>query len=228
MSLFDQLKKAAQGHIARTGSQDPRTSSQAPRTDAAPASAAKAAAPEDSDPTPDKAQACPPPIETSEVTACDTPEKYLPMKDILVPAVVAFLRQLCALEEEIYQRSEKMEADKLRAGIPKSQMAPGSMELWEEYRERYGEIAKLHCTQKLLDRGYGRSYGCPATYAYLNTGCKLDFTMKSPKKAVIVTHYHKGIDMKHQFVLKIEENEWNIDSVSYGYENESTWHVDSI
>ena len=137
MSLFDQLKKAAQGHIARTDSQDARTG-------AAPASAAKAV-PEDSDTTPDKAQACPPLIAAPEVTACDTPEKYLPMKDILVSAVVAFLRQLCALEEEeIYQRSEKMEADKLKAGIPKSQMAPGCMELWEEYRKRYGEIAKLH------------------------------------------------------------------------------------
>lgn len=37
----------------------------------------------------------------------DTPEKFLSMKDILVPQLIEFLRKFCRLEEEMYFRDTK-------------------------------------------------------------------------------------------------------------------------
>lgn len=42
-----------------------------------------------------------------EIIVDDTHEKYLPMKDILVPQLIEFLRKLCHLEEEMYFKDTK-------------------------------------------------------------------------------------------------------------------------
>ena len=54
--------------------------------------------------------------------------------------------------------------------------------------------------------------------------------MKSSNRAVVETRYKYGIGVvqKHQFVLKIEAENWKIESKKYGFENETTWYKDAI
>ncbi|MGN1458569.1 MAG: hypothetical protein ACI4XP_11585 [Acutalibacteraceae bacterium] len=48
------------------------------------------------------------------VTAVDTPEKFIPMMNELVPFLVGYLRKLCHIEEETLLESD--EIDKKRGG----------------------------------------------------------------------------------------------------------------
>ena len=56
----------------------------------------------------------------------DTPERFRPMADTLVPPLLELLRERSALEREIHDRWEAMDREKLSAGIAYSQIAPGS------------------------------------------------------------------------------------------------------
>lgn len=165
---------------------------------------------------------------TSPIACTDTPEKYQSMQAVIVPPLLEFLRALSTIEASVYTRSRELDEAKYAAGIPASQVAPGSDALWKTYKERYGEAAKQKCTAKLLGRGFATSFGNPARYAYLDDGCTLDFTMKSAKKAVVTAYYSKGIDCKQQFVLKNTDGDWKLDAVFYGFDKESTWHADHI
>lgn len=163
-----------------------------------------------------------------EIEFSDIPKKFYPTADVILTQVLELLKALNVLEREVYECNEKLDKEKVKAGIAYNQTAPGSKELWKEYSERYGRLVTLRCTAKLLKRGYARSFGKPGKYDYLNTKCKIVCTMKSAKKATIETFFHKGIDMKHQFIIKNIDDEWKIDEVKYGFSNETTWHIDEI
>lgn len=53
-----------------------------------------------------------------------TPEKFRPMAEELLPPLLELLRSLCALEAEIFARSQQLEADKLKAGHPQEPGGP--------------------------------------------------------------------------------------------------------
>lgn len=161
---------------------------------------------------------------TLNVQVVDTPETYWPMTEQLVPPVVELLKALSDLEEETFRRSQGLDAQKQAQGIPSHQTAPGWKELMAEYSARIYELASPWCTEKLLARGYGRSYGSPTCYGYLNGDFQIFFTMKSAKRAVIETRYYQSIEKAHQFVLRPAEGGWKIDEVSYRLSNEKTWH----
>lgn len=107
---------------------------------------------------------------------------------------------------------------------------PRKKERMEEYWTRLGNIVKPVCTEKLLKRGFGSSFSEPAKYGYIDGECKAEFIMKSEKRASMVTHYSRGIDMTHRFVMVKDENGGRlVDSVSCGFENEpDKWHSDRI
>lgn len=159
------------------------------------------------------------------IQVVDTPKTYWPMAEQLVPMVVELLKSLSDLEEEICRRDRGLDAQKQAQGIPSHQTAPGWKELMAEYRTRIYDLASPWCTEKLLAKGYGRSYGSPTCYGYLNGDCQIFFTMKSAKRAVIETRYHQSIDKAHQFILRPAEGGWKIDEVSYRFSNEKTWHA---
>ncbi len=153
-------------------------------------------------------------------------EKFKDRIDEICGFLFDILRRINELETKICERGEELEKKRPEPHI----VAPGEDELWEEYRTRLGDIVKPVCAGKLLQRGYGGSYSDPAKYGYIDGECKAEFIMKSEKRAVVVTHYHHGIGMKHRFVMvKNDNGGWLIDSVSYGFENEpDKWHSDRI
>lgn len=165
-----------------------------------------------------------------EFELLNTPEKFHPTVDTILTKLLELLKALSALEREIYERNNKLEKEKFKAGIPYNQTAPGSKELWKEYADRYKQLVTPVCTDRMLKLlskyGYIKSFGKPGKYDYINTKCKIVCTMKSGKKATIETFYHQGIDMKHQFIFKSIDNEWKIDEIKYGFCDDTTWHTD--
>ena len=71
-------------------------------------------------------------------------------------------------------------------------------------------------------------FGSPTEYAYIDKSCSIVFTMKNSKQAVIETKFHKGIDKKHQFILKETPKGWQIYDKNYGFMNDVTWYKDNI
>lgn len=156
-------------------------------------------------------------------------DKFRDKQDEVCGFALDILRQINALENEVYERSLELIRQKLEAGIPKHQVGPGENELWEEYAQRLGELLKPVCTEKLMKRGYGGSFGSPVKYGYIDDDSTVKFIMKSAKKAVIETHFVRGVPTMHKLVLKPEDGKWLFDEVYYGFESApDRWYVDSI
>lgn len=156
-------------------------------------------------------------------------DKFKDKQDEVCGFALDILRQINALENEVYERSLELIRQKLEAGIPKHQVGPGENELWEEYAQRLGELLKPVCTEKLMKRGYGGSFGSPVKYGYIDDDSTVKFIMKSAKKAVIETHFVRGVPTMHKLVLKPEDGKWLFDEVYYGFESApDRWYVDSI
>lgn len=156
----------------------------------------------------------------------DTPEKFRPLAEELVPPLLELLRARNDLEREVHERFQALEAAKLAAGIPKNQVAPGDPELWEEYRRRYLELVQPRCVPGLLKYGAAGSCGRPARYDPLFAGPegKVLFTMKSPKKAVVETSCQKSWEMRYRFTLRLCEEGWRIGGVEHSFGGEESWH----
>lgn len=156
-------------------------------------------------------------------------DKFKDKQDEVCGFAFDFLREITALENEVFDRSQELIRQKLEAGIPRHQVGPGEEELWDEYKQRLGEIVTPACTEKLMKRGFGGSFGKPAKYGYIDGECNADFIMKSAKKAVVVTHFLHGTPQMHKLVLKPEDGKWLFDEVYYGFgSNPDKWYIDSI
>ena len=156
-------------------------------------------------------------------------DKFKDKQDEVCGSVFDFLREINALENEVFDRSQELIRQKLEAGISKNQVGPGEEELWDEYRDRLKKLVTPRCTAKLLKRPFGYSYGKPAKYHYIDGECGVDFIMKSAKKAVVITHFMHGTPQMHKLVLKSEDGKWLFDEVYYGFEsNPDKWYIDSI
>lgn len=156
-------------------------------------------------------------------------EKFKDKQDEICGFLFGLLREINALEKEIYERSEELKSKKEELGIPKHQVAPGEDELWDEYEQRLGEIVKPVCTEKLIKKRYGGSFGNPQKYAYIDGECTAKFIMKNAKRAMVETHFSQGGFKMHKFVIKEVDGKWLVDEVCYGFEsNPEKWYADSI
>ena len=154
----------------------------------------------------------------------DTPEKFRSIAQELVPSLVELLRSLSALEGETFRRSQALK--RAREARGERHVSQEEQELWTQYKDAYGRMLEDRCTQALLDRGYAGSFGDPTVYGYLDTGCRLTFSMKSSARAVVETTFPHGVEMCHQFVLRNTEEGWRVDRVSYGFTSEpKKWHI---
>lgn len=163
-----------------------------------------------------------------EIVLLDTPEKFAGTKDEIIPKLVDLLRKINKLEKETFEKNKELVKAKAEAGLPEWQEAPGIRELYQEYEDRYNQLVASECTDKLLQRGCGKTFGNPPRYGYVDTGCKFIFTMKSAKKATVESDFFAGVDSKHRFIFRNIEGKWKIDEISYKFENEDSWHIYNI
>lgn len=156
-------------------------------------------------------------------------EKFKDRQSEICEPLFELLRKINEIEKDIFDRDEAITRKKPELGIPRNQIAPGQKELWAEYKERLGEAVKPVCTEKLLEKRYGGSFGSPQKYGYIDGECRVNFIMKSAKKAVVETHFKHGTDHKHKFVIREVDGKWLLDEVYYGFESDGDkWYSDSI
>ena len=157
-------------------------------------------------------------------------DKFKGMQDEICGFLFDFLRRINELEESTFKRSEELRKNKKKLGVPDHIVGPGENELWDEFKQKLREIIPPHITDKFRQRGLGGgSFGDPARYSYIDGECTANFIMKTAARAVVITHYHEGLDMMDKFVIKNVEGKWLVDAVYSGYEDEpDKWHVCSI
>lgn len=158
----------------------------------------------------------------------DTPEKFQPMAQELVPPLLELLQKRNELEQEICARSIKLREEHTAAGIPQYQTGPGDQELHQEYARRYLELITPRCTEKILKEGAARSFGKPAKYDYLfgSPEPAVYFTMKSAKKAVVSTQNPVSYGYRYRFILRPAEGGWKIDGVECAFGSSESWGVE--
>lgn len=167
--------------------------------------------------------------ENDNILIQNTPERFRPMAAEIVPPLLALLRARSALEQEICQRHKARRQEYLAAGGSKNQIAPGEQELWEEYRRRYLELVEPWCAPGFLKYGAVSSLACPAKYSGLAPGMvyQVTFTMRTAKKATVVTSYPRGsLEFMHRFTLCPGPEGWLVEKLQYHHSNETTWHID--
>lgn len=156
-------------------------------------------------------------------------EKFKDMQSEICEPLFELLRKINEIEKDIFDRDEAIVRKKPELGIPRNQIAPGQKELWAEYKERLGEVVKPVCTEKLIGKRYGGSFGSPQKYGYIDGECTVNFIMKTAKRAVVETHFKQGTDQKHKFVIREADGKWLLDEVYYGFESDGDkWYSDSV
>ena len=163
-----------------------------------------------------------------DIKIIDTPEKFQSLAEEIVPPLLELLQARNALEAEIHRRYQALEAEKPALGLPKNQMHPDDPALWEEYRRRYLELVESRCVPRLLKYGAVRSCGKPARYDPLfeDPEGQVIFTMKSAKKATVVTTCRKSWEYRYRFTLKPVEGGWLIAGIQCCLGGESSWSVE--
>lgn len=156
-------------------------------------------------------------------------EKFKDKQDEICGHLFDLLRRINEIEKDIFDRDEAIVRKKPELGIPRNQIAPGQKELWAEYKERLGAVVTPVCTEKLLAKRYGGSFGSPQKYGYIDGECTVNFIMKTAKRAVVETHFKHGTNQKHKFVIRDVDGKWLLDEVYYGFESDGDkWYSDNV
>lgn len=159
----------------------------------------------------------------------NTPEKYQTVAEIIITPLLDLLKSLTLLEEEIFERNRALDKEKEALGIPSNQLHPLWNDLMDDYFHRQIQLITGRVTQKCLEGGVRNSYGSPSEYNYVQRNdFSVDFIMTKAEEVRVITHYQEALEMKHQFVLRLADGNWLLDEKFYGFENEETWHLDSL
>ncbi len=156
-------------------------------------------------------------------------EKFRDKQDEICGLLFDLLRKIDEIEKDVFNKSEELKRKKAELGIPKHQVGPGEEELWDEYGQRLGEVVKPACTEKLIKRRCGGSYGKPSKNNYIGGECTATFIMKTAKRAVVQTDFMHGTPQSHKFVIRDVDGKWLVDEVYYGFQsNPEKWYSDNI
>ena len=159
----------------------------------------------------------------------NTPEKYQTVAEIIITPLLDLLKSLTLLEEEIFEHNRALDKEKEALGIPSNQLHPLWNDLMDDYFHRQIQLITGRVTQKCLEGGVRNSYGSPSEYNYVQRNdFSVDFIMTKAEEARVITHYQEALEMKHQFLLRLVDENWLLDEKFYGFEDEETWHLDSL
>ena len=148
----------------------------------------------------------------------NTPENYRAMAEIIITPLLDLLKSLTLLEEEIFERNRALDKEKEALGIPSNQLHPLWNDLMDDYFHRQIQLITGRVTQKCLEGGVRNSYGSPSEYNYVQRNdFSVDFIMTKAEEARVITHYQEALEMKHQFVLRLVDENWLLDEKFYGF-----------
>ncbi|MFI3255701.1 MAG: hypothetical protein R3Y63_15460 [Eubacteriales bacterium] len=144
--------------------------------------------------------------------------KLLDLAQSVTETLIQNLKKLCEIENE-YSRWTKEEKEAL-----------GIKEYFQQYVNEYKQIIDEIGTEKLKNSRYGGSISHPAEYHYLFEEYRGICVMKSTKKVTVEFYYQYGNKSKHQFTLKLEQDEYKLDGVKYGFwdSSDEVWHKTNV
>jgi hypothetical protein len=154
--------------------------------------------------------------ENIKIDTSQTPEKFLHMKEELVPPLFEILRKLDEIEKKYYAISREIDAERENG----EDVYQRDRKNWADYKAaREDAVAALITEKCKVSSG---SLSEPSEYAYMSDGSspRVYFIMKSAKRAVTEIFYGR---QNHQFVWKNTDNGWKIDSKKYGFDGD-TWY----
>lgn len=158
------------------------------------------------------------------VKVVNTAKKYEGMEDVIVPILFAILRERLALDEEMYAKTEKLEAEFEAKKDPNRISHFDLKPIWKEYNERLAELMDGRISDELKSRTRACALGDP-DYYYMNGEFVAEFTMRRADMATIVTTF-KEISGRipeenknangfggHKFVMRLVDDKWILDNV---------------
>ncbi len=142
-------------------------------------------------------------------------EKYKDLAKEVTTNLIENLKELSRIEEKYsaYPKEERLELGR---------------KYFELFREEYKIVVDKIGTEKIKESHYGGSIGSPTEYWYLSDSYEGTCIMKSPKKVVVEFSFKYGIAKKHQFTMKLVDEEYKLDSVKYGFPGEGKWYKMNI
>ena len=159
-------------------------------------------------------------------------EKFRDKQDEVVEALAELLRLINAAEVRIFERDSELHERLRKKEITGAEFSQLSKCVWSDYREEVKNIVEPRCTEKLLKKGYARSFSNTPMYGYIDDpeDCRGLFTMETAKKAVVEFRFtkHSSVNFMHKFTLVPNGDKWLADTFNYGTEKEGVWHRGSI
>ena len=165
-------------------------------------------------------------------------EKFKDRQGELCEMLFGMLREINALEREFvaYGNAEIRKIPALAEELLAEPPDKGVMEVQEHdekhgfrnLRERYSEIVKDRCTERLLAKPYGQSFYSKITYVFADADFEdgtLVFKMKSSKRADIEVRYKRGTQVfGDRFVLLNQNDQWLVDAHNWMTDYDHIWH----
>lgn len=160
-----------------------------------------------------------------------TPEKYRSNAEQVVADFVELFRKYTKVTG-IYMK-QRNELIKQHKGVVRT------AENWNDFDEYYACVDKLEndCRQDkmellgehITDNIYVTKFDLyPSRFDYFNTGCRIDFIMKSEKKITLDAIFNGDDYERQRFILRKQDNNWKIDWFGYSYEEEGYLRKDDL
>lgn len=156
-------------------------------------------------------------------------EKFKDKQTEVIDALLELLRLINSLEQSIFERDSEIQERIRKKELNAAEIKTAFDDLWSDYRVECKKIVEPRCTEKLLKKGYARSFSNVPMYSYIDDpedNCAGVFTMDSAKKAVVEFRFtkHSSVNFMHRFTLVPSGDEWLVDAFGYGNEKEGVWH----
>lgn len=155
-------------------------------------------------------------------------EKFRDKQDEVVGALAELLRLINAAEVRIFERDSELHERLRKKEITGDEFTQLSKDVWSDYCEEVKNIVEPRCTEKLVKKGYARSFSNVPMYNYIDDpeDCRGVFTMETAKKAVVEFRFtnHSSVRFMHRFTLVPSGGKWLVDAFGYGNEKEGVWH----
>ena len=155
-------------------------------------------------------------------------DKFVDKQGEVVDCLLELLRLLNEVERSIFERDSDIQTRIRKKELTAAEISNEYDALWADYREECKKIVEPRCTEKLLKKGYARSFSTPPMYSYIEDAddCRGTFSMETAKKAVVEFRFskHSSVHFMHRFTLVPSGGAWLVDAFGYGTEKEGVWH----
>ncbi len=161
-------------------------------------------------------------------------DKFKEMQPELCEFLFEMLCEINELEIKIGQRNALIE--KKTPGLNRDQISDEYKWLWSDFHDEYERIVRDKCTEKLLSKGYGKTFGTSIKYIWAEENPPAEigertliFEMKAAKKAVIEVRYKRfGRSCASKFTLIKQDGKWLVDAHNWISDYDNIRHRGNI